>query len=86
MLVGGVLVVAAFMMGCGVVINLDRKKMLDKNGSFAQTAKNEDGTVVCTGVDGNSWSVKSNEWAKWIFADRRPPIKTKNNAEQEVLQ
>jgi len=85
-LVGGVLFVASIMMGCGVVINLDRKKMLDKNGSFAKISKNDDGTFVCTGVDGNSWAVKPNEWAKWIFADRRPPIKTKNNAEQEILQ
>ena len=38
--IGGVLVVVALMLGCGVVINLDRKKMLDKNGSFAQIAKN----------------------------------------------
>lgn len=85
-LVGGVLVVIALMMGCGVVINLDRKKMLDKNGSFAQIAKNDNGTITCTGIDGNEWTFKPNEWAKWIFQDRRPPIKTKNNAEQQVLQ
>ena len=85
-LVGGVLIVASLMMGCGVVINLDRKKMLDKNGSFAQIAKNDDGTIICTGSDGNEWSFKPNEWAKFIFQDRRPPIKTKNNAEQQVLQ
>ena len=85
-LVGGVLVVLALMMGCGVVINLDRKKMLDKNGSFAQIAKNKNGTITCTGIDGNEWTFKPNEWAKWIFQDRRPPIKTKNNAEQQVLQ
>ena len=69
------------------IINLDRKKSLAKDGFFAQTIQKDGKTVTCTDKDGQTWSFVSQTWAKWIFDDRRPPIKTKQNAEQtEVLQ
>ena len=79
-LAGGVLVVATIMMGCGVVINLDRKKSLAKDGFFAQTIQKDGKTITCTDKDGQTWSFAPQTWAKWIFEDRRPPIKTKQNA------
>ena len=86
-LAGGVLVVATIMMGCGVVINLDRKKSLAKDGFFAQTIQKDGKTITCTDKDGQTWSFAPQTWAKWIFEDRRPPIKTKQNAKQnDVLQ
>ena len=85
-LVGFVLLIATFMMGCGLVLNLDRKKMLADDGFFADVTKNDDRTVTCTDKNGKEWSFKSNDWARFVFEDRRPPVKTKNDAKQEVLQ
>ena len=85
-LVGFVLLIAAFMMGCGLVLNLDRKKMLADDGFFADVTKNDDKTITCTDKNGKEWSFKPNDWARFVFEDRRPPVKTKNDAKQEVLQ
>jgi len=83
-LAGGVLVVATLMMGCGLVTNFDRKKTLCKDGSVAQITKNEDGSLTCCCPEcGDSWTFKPQTWAKWIFEDRRPPIKTRQKTEIE---
>ena len=81
-LAGLVLLVATLMMGCGLVINLDRKKMLAQDGFFADIKQNDDKTITCTDNQGQTWSFVPNSWARWIFEDRRPPIKTKSTAQQ----
>lgn len=86
---GVILLIAALLFGCGLVINLDRKKRFCKDGAEADCKTNDDGTITCVCPQcGQSWSFKEQKWVKEVFKDRQPPEKqptVKNEIAAEEL-
>ncbi len=82
-----VMLIAAFMMLCGGIINSEGLKRFCKDcKEEADCQTQEDGTVLCTCKCGKTWTYKEQKWAKEVFKDRQPPERTLENKAKEVSQ